>query len=287
MSHKIKAYFLLFLSAVMWGSSYPVIKLGLNRGLSPIGFLGLRLFLATIIIIPFVYKEIGFKELWNKKMALLGLTNAGGFLFQYFGQKFISSNSAAIISNLIVIFVAILSFIFLKEKMNFRKIIGVFLSFLGLIIISNLSFSSFSANIGILIMLISPFMWAFFVILSKDISMGGNFTKHLFPIYFYTFIFVLPFSLAEGGDYSNLSISLSLYLSIFCTIIPYFFFLKGLKYIQATTASIITSFQIFFSIIFSYIFLKETLSLNFIVGMILVFVSIYLVETNSSTSVSN
>ena len=285
MSNTVKAYILLLLSAVMWGSSFPIIKLGLNRGISPIGFLAFRLFLATVLIIPFVYKEIRLQELKDKRMLLLGLTNAGGFLFQYFGQKFISSNSAAIISNLLVIFVAILSFIFLNEKMNFKKGVGVILSFIGLGIISNISFLSFSANKGILIMLLSPISWAFFVILSKEITEGKSFVKHLFPIYFYTFIFVLPFSAFESYKFSAFSISLSFYLAVFCTIIPYIFFLKGLKYIQATTASIITSLQIIFSIIFAYLFLKETLSINFLIGMIIVFISIYLVESNSTNSV--
>ncbi len=279
MNNRIKAYILLLLSAAMWGSSFPVIKIGLNSGFSPIGFLGFRLFLATLLIIPFIYKDIILKSFIDKKMILLGFTNAGGFLFQYFGQKFTSSNTAAVVSNLLVIFVAILSFFILKEDMNLKKASGVVLSFVGLGILSELSFSSLSTSRGVLIMLISPVMWAFFVILSKDISSGESFKKYLFPIYFYTFLFVLPFAIAEGFSLSIKSFSLSLYLAIFCTIVPYLFFLYGLKYIKATTASIITSFQIFFSIIISFVFLGETLSMNFIIGLFLVFLSIYLVES--------
>ncbi len=280
MNNKIKAYLLLLLSALMWGSSFPIIKLGLNKGLSPIGFLGFRLFISVLIVIPFLYKEINFKILKDKKMIFLGLTNAGGFLFQYFGQKYTSSNTAAVISNLLVIFVAILSFVILKESMNLKKGIGVILSFVGLGIISNLSFGSLSANKGVLIMLISPLMWAFFVILSKDISSGESFRQYLFPIYFYTFVFIFPFAVLDGFKFSIIGISLSVYLAIFCTVVPYLFFLSGLKFVGATTASIITSFQIFFSVIISYLFLGETLSLNFTIGLFLVFTSIYLVESS-------
>ncbi len=279
MNNKIKAYLLLLLSALMWGSSFPVIKLGLNRGLAPIGFLGFRLFISILIVIPFLYKEISFKILKDKKMIFLGLTNTGGFLFQYFGQKYTSSNTAAVISNLLVIFVAILSFIILKEAMNLKKVFGVILSFIGLGVVSNLSVNSLSANKGILIMLISPVSWAFFVILSKDISSGKSFRKYLFPIYFYTFVFILPFALFEGFKFSLISVSLSFYLAAICTVVPYLFFLNGLKFVGATTASIITSFQIFFSVIIAYFFLGETISLSFFIGIILVFLAIYLVET--------
>jgi len=279
MEKRLQAYLLLFLSAIMWGSSYPIIKLGLNKGLSPVGFLGFRLFLATLIIIPFVHKKINIRELKSKKMLILGFTNAGGFLFQYFGQKFISSNMAAIISNLLIIFVAILSFLILKEKINLKKGLGILISFIGLGIVSNLSFTNLSSNAGVFIMLISPIMWAFFVIYSKDIASEDSFIEYLFPIYFYTFLFILPFAFISGFNITILSTSISLYLAIFCTVVPYFLFLKGLKYIQATTASIITSFQILFSVFFAYFFLGETLTIRFLLGMILVFLSIFLVES--------
>ncbi len=275
---KKQAYFFLIISALLWGSSFPVIKFGLNSGINPISFLNFRLLLASLMIIPFIGKEIKLKYFMDKKLLLLGLTNAGGFFFQYVGQKYTFANNAAVIANLIVIFVAILSFFILKEKFGLIKAIGVSLSFFGLFLISGVNLTTLNFNKGDLIILLSPISWSFFVILSKDISDSKSIKKYLFPIYFLTFLFLTPFTNFSGTIFNINFISLSLYLAVFCTVIPYMFFLKALKKVSATTATIITSSEIIFSLIISYFLLGETIGLRFLIGLILIFIAIILVE---------
>jgi drug/metabolite transporter (DMT)-like permease len=283
---KKQAYFLLFLSALLWGSSFPVIKFGLNRGIDPISFLTVRLFIASILIIPFIKREINLKVFTEKKILLLGITNAGGFFFQYIGQKYTFANNAAVIANLIVIFVAVLSFIILKERFGIFKVSGVILSFIGLILVSGVDPVRLNFNKGDLIMLLSPILWSFFVILSKDISDSGSIKKYLFPIYFLTFLFLIPMTNFSKINFNLTFILLILYLAIFCTIVPYMFFLKAMRTVSATTATIITSFEIIFSIIIAYFLLGETIGLRFLVGLILIFTAIVLVEKKQNFEIS-
>ena len=75
---------------------------------------------------------------------------------------------------------------------------------------------------------------------------------------------------------------LSLYMALFCTVIPYWFYFQGLRRVTPTVASLLNSAQIFFSILFGCFFLSERLTVPFFVGLAAVFGGIVLVESTRS-----
>lgn len=73
-----------------------------------------------------------------------------------------------------------------------------------------------------------------------------------------------------------------LYLGLFSTLLA--FLLQNIcqKYTPTSVAAIFLSLEAFFGMLFSWIFLKETLTINMILGCVLLFIAIILAETGFS-----
>jgi drug/metabolite transporter (DMT)-like permease len=123
---KSKAVFFTILAGVLWGTSFPIIKVGLAT-IDPFAFLFWRFFVSTVTLVAvmLLLRKLEFKIADKKLLVFLGIANAVGYLLQYAGMNYTTAAKAALFINLSVMWVALLSPKLLGESFSRKKIVGV------------------------------------------------------------------------------------------------------------------------------------------------------------------
>src|SRR6266516_2849563 len=121
------------LAGLLFGTSVPVIKLGLNF-IPPNTFVALRFSFASALIALLLRRQgwvqrdlFKSREIW-----VIGFINALGYVLQFQGQLITSSSNAALIISTAALMIPVLSLAYVHEKMGMRKITGVLLGFIGI-----------------------------------------------------------------------------------------------------------------------------------------------------------
>jgi len=282
--------FLLVLVSFVWAGSFIVVQYA-TQEISPVHLGFLRFLVATplmVLIVVFQKKPLNLprKELpWLIVLGLTGVTFL--YLFQFIGIDYTNAPTAAVLINTNVIFIAILSGLFLHELLTKRRIAGIVLSFLGVIVImfSDLTLERLSLTsiffIGCILVLCSAFSWALYSFVGKRLLR----TYDPFIITTYAFVFgtvlYLPFVIVDITP-ALLHISMNgwlaiLYLALTCSIFGYLGWYYALQHVDASKAAVFLNFIPFFTILMS-VFLGQQLTWFFLLGAILIIYGVYLTE---------
>jgi drug/metabolite transporter (DMT)-like permease len=129
---KLSQWLILFLLAFIWGSSFILMK----RGLEVYNYWQvavIRMFVAFLALLPFVFKAIK-RVPKDKWLYILGVGLFGNgipaFLFTK-AQTELSSSLTGMLNSLVPVFTLIIGFIIFHTKPSFIKIGGVILGFIG------------------------------------------------------------------------------------------------------------------------------------------------------------
>jgi drug/metabolite transporter (DMT)-like permease len=286
---KAKAVFLTVLAGVLWGTSFPAIKIGLNY-VNPYVFVFLRFLLASalMLLIMFFTKKLTFQIKQKKLIVFLGVTNGVAYLSQYVGMSSASAAEAALFVNLSAVWVALLSPKLQGETLGRRKILGVLAALTGIILVTtNLDFSMLSGGqlIGDLLLITSGVVWAFFIIYNKTLVMTSNgILQSITWILPLTLLPMVPFAFSSAAQIPALPAQAWLaiiYTAVVCWIIPYYLWLEGLKHITASTSTILLLTEILIATAISFILLKEILTIIMVFGALLIMIAIVLVSYRS------
>ncbi len=144
LSKKSKAVFFTLLAGALWGTSFPIIKIGLET-IDPFTFVFWRFLVSavTLVAIMLALRKLDFKVQNKKLLGFLGVANAAGYLLQYVAMNYTTAAKAALFINLSAIWVALLSTKLLGETFSQKKILGVLAGLIGIVFVStNLNFSA-------------------------------------------------------------------------------------------------------------------------------------------------
>ena len=284
-----KAVFLTVLAGVLWGTSFPAIKIGLNY-VNPYLFVFLRFLLASALmfLILLSTKKLTYPIKQKKLILFLGVTNGVAYLLQYIGMNSTTAAKAALFVNLSVVWVALLSPKLQGETLGRRKILGVLAALTGVIFVTtNLDFSMLSGGqlIGDLLLITSGVVWAFFIIYNKTLVMTSNgVLQSLTWILPLTLLPMLPFVFSSADQIPALPAQAWLaiiYTAVVCWIVPYYLWLEGLKHITASTSTILLLSEILIATAISFILLNEIFTMVMVFGALLIIIAIVLVSYRS------
>lgn len=290
-SNKAKAVFFTLLAGCLWGTSFPIIKIGLNT-IDPFTFLFWRFLVSavTLLVIMLALRKISFKISNKKLLIFLGIANATGYLLQYVGMPYTTSAKAALFINLSAMWVAVLSPRLLGEKMSAQKIVGVLFGLVGIIFIStNLDFISLTQGqlTADAILIISGITWAFFMIYNKKLALDSRKATYeaMTWVLIFTFLTIAPFAVFSGPGFFDLSSwawGAILWTAIICWVLPYFLWLEGLKHLSASTSTILLLSEIVVAVFLSIILLQEPVTLFSSVGALFIVIAIALVSVKKN-----
>jgi drug/metabolite transporter, DME family len=185
-------------------------------------------------------------------------------------------------------FVVVLSYLFLKESMDSRKIISVIGTLIGCALIVGVSFNdSPSINlVGILTGLGAGFGYALYTIFGKFALVKYR----PFTVTFYTFLVaavtLLLFtdliekrSMLVSGEVILYGVSLGL----FPTVIAYLLYTKGLEKMESSKASIIATVEPVAATLLSVFLYKENFGMLQFVGTVIILLSVILINLPKTT----
>ena len=131
-----RSYFnwlLFIILAVIWGSSFILMKIGLNNHLSPYQIAALRIVSAGLVLLPTTIKYI--RQIPSNKLFIVFLSGTIGSLVPAFlfclAEEGIDSSLAGTLNCLTPIFVILTGAIFFKTHTPSQKIIGISIAFVG------------------------------------------------------------------------------------------------------------------------------------------------------------
>jgi drug/metabolite transporter (DMT)-like permease len=286
-SDKAKAVFFTILAGALWGTSFPIIKIGL-RTIDPFTFVFWRFFVSCIVLlmVMLLLKKIEFKIVNKKLLIFLGISNALGYLLQYIAMPYTTAAKAALFINLSAIWVALLSPKLLGEKFSPKKVAGVLFGLAGIVFVStNLDFSSLTQGqtAADVLLIISGLTWAIFMIYNKKLvtnSTSATF-QNMTLVLIFTFLSIAPFSVLAGPGFFALdgwAWTAIVWTAIVCWVLPYYLWLEGLKHLSASTSTILLLSEIIVAIVASIIVLREPVTTFSTIGAFLIVIAIALVS---------
>lgn len=277
---KFPPFVLLIIATLLWGGNF-VIGRAVTGEIPPFTLAFLRWCLAFLVFLPLCYKQL--KRDWQQIKAhwpvvlVLALTGVAAFnTLVYIGVYSTTSINASLMNSTTPIFIYILSFIFLKERLTKYQIIGTAISLIGVIFIlsggSLESIQHFHFNKGDLIVLLAVFCWSIYSLLVKQYSDRlPGYSTFLVTIAIGA-IMLLPFTIYEwftlSGPivWSGKTIGAILYVGVLASIIAFLSWNKGVVQLGANRASIYLNFIPVFATIFATLFIGESLQLAQIIG---------------------
>ena len=256
----IQAEIYLLIIAIIWGSTFAIIKNILNL-IPPYTFLTYRFLLATLVLMIIFWKRIrGINKTILRKGSLIGIFLFLGYTFQTVGIKYTSATKAGFITGLSVVLVPIISLLFVKEKVSRNSIMGASFALIGLWFLNYTN--SFSFNFGDFLVLLCAFSFAMHII-----SVGLYIKKLdyvLLVIVQLATVSILSLFLAFIFERSALNLSYSfnvwwgiIFMGVFATAFAFYMQNRFQRYSTATKTAIIFSGEPIFAAVFAYIILGE------------------------------
>lgn len=284
------------ISCVLWGSAYPAIKIGYdvftiaeNNIASKIVFAGYRFIIAgvMVLILALILKKEVFKLTKKQVLSLitLGITQTAiQYTFFYIGLAYTTGVRGAILNGTGTFFSIIIAhFLYKNDKINFNKIIGCIIGFIGVILV-NLTGNFFGSGFnfkGDGLIILSAFVSSAAAIYGKGLSQKQD----TFIITGYQLliggIVLTIFGVGFGGTLTNFtftSTTLLIYMG-FLSAVAFSLWTILLKYNKVGKIAIFNFLIPVFGSILSAIFLNESIfNLRTLIALILVCVGIFLVN---------
>ncbi len=283
---KKKAVLFTVLAGFLWGTSFPSIKIGLEY-MDAFTFVFLRFVVAslTMLFVMFLTKNFSFNFKKKRLLLFLGLLNGAAYLLQYIGMVYTPAFASSLFVNLSVVWVALLSPITLKEHLGGKKIAGVIVSLFGVVFMTtNLDFVSLGNVdiIGNFLVISAGILWAVFIIYNKPlVEESDNMIQSMTWILLFTMLPLLPPAAFSARNFFFLPLNAWLaivYTAVLCWVVPYYFWLKGLKNISPVTSAVVLLTEIIVAVVISTIFLGEVLTVISGIGSIFIIIAILLVS---------
>jgi drug/metabolite transporter (DMT)-like permease len=218
----------------------------------------------------------------NPLVIWLGVSNASGFVFQFKGQTMTTASHAALLINASTIFVAIASRFVFGERFGHLKTLSIIAGMLGVVLVTTRGGASQlggSGLVGDLLVLVAAFLWTFFILLDKKIVGWRDTDVRALTaaMVLVTAISALPVALifGRGGLPAFTPAWWTIaYTGALCTVLPFFLWTSGLRFITATTSSVIMLAEVVFALGLAAMLLGERLSPGAVAGSLLILVAV-------------
>ncbi|EKN69545.1 hypothetical protein BABA_08961 [Neobacillus bataviensis LMG 21833] len=285
---KVIPVIFIVISASLWGMIAIFVRKLTDAGFTPMEIVTIRVVTAAILL--GLIGAVKYRPQMKIKFPDIGLFIGTGicsivlFNWCYFSAiNQMNLSLAVILLYTAPAFVTILSYLFLKEKMDATKILSVFATIAGCVLVAGVNLNATAAirPIGVLIGLGAGFGYALYTIFGKfALKKYPTFTVTLYTFMVASLV-LLP--VTHLWDKWNLLISgeIVLYgigLGLFPTVIAYLLYTKGLEKVEGSKAAIIATVEPVVATILSVFLYAEGFGAIQAVGTILILMSVLLIN---------
>lgn len=273
MNLKINPYLEIILATVIWGTSGPFVKW---IDLPPTSLAFFRTAIPTLFLFGYfrVYRVPLFKgPIWI--MLIASLLSSVRIFFYFTAYQYTSIGNAVIMLYTWPIFGTILSSWMLKEVIPPRNIFLLFIAFAGIVLVASRYEMTLSGGdfLGMCSMLTAGLLHAITVIIFKQQSEVFSRNETIFYQNLAGLFIFLPFLIINRPFPTVTQWAISPFYGLWIGVIAFGLFFEGLKRINASTASILTYFEVVFAVAFGVLFFNEVLTWQMVTGGILIILS--------------
>lgn len=162
MTKKLRADLILLAITIVWGASFPLMKMVLTY-MPAYAYLSIRFIIACAVLTALFHKNL---RRFNRRTLLygciIGVFMFGGMAFQVLGLYTTSASNSGFITGLNVVIVPIIAAFLLRKKPDRASVIGIAIAFVGLFFLSG--GLSFNFNYGDFLTFLCAICWAFQII---------------------------------------------------------------------------------------------------------------------------
>jgi drug/metabolite transporter (DMT)-like permease len=281
-----KSLFHFALVGILWGIPYLLMKVAVED-FPPAAVVAGRTLIGASILIPIAIYRKKFKGavLGFKFVAFYALLEMiGPWILISTAQQKINSGLAGLLVSTVPIFATIIISLRGDHSVwQFKRIIGIVVGFLGLILVVGIESLTGSADLlSIAMVLIASVSYAYAVIMIlANLPLVDGIAINGLAMAIST-IFWGPVAIAQWPSNISMNSALSLIaLGIFSTAFAFILFFKLIEEIGPARGSLVTYVNTAVAVVLGVIILKEPLTIGIVIGLPLVLIGSYLASKKS------
>lgn len=284
---------LLVFLVIVWGINWPLSKIALTYA-PPLLFAGIRTVIAGIILIIAALpkrKQLHLRQLWPVYLVSAFLSIVFYYGFQTIGLQYVPSGLFSAIVFLQPVLLGIFAWIWLGERMYGLKIAGLVIGFLGVASLSLGGLTGSISPIGVLLALASALSWALATVYTKrNAARVDMLWMTAMQIMIGGVILLAAGSASESWadiTWSSTFIINTLFIAVFVIALGWLVYFKLINEGEAGKVGSFTFLIPLISIGSSVVLLHEQITLNLVIGMLLIVSSIILVNVRLGRNAGN
>jgi O-acetylserine/cysteine efflux transporter len=282
---------ILFLFVVfIWGLGWSVMKVSLTH-VGPLNFALQRFALSAVTLTPiliYVGSRIPKDKSTVKKLLILGAVNTSSIVPMYWGVVYETSGVSSILTYTQPLFIFCLCVLFLKTEAKPGKVLGAFVGFSGVIVLSLGRAGSIlsSAGVGDVLLLLGAFLWAVSVVYYKKNL--GNVDPILTTVIQQSLgaAIVAPLALSVEGFTFPLAqpyLIMILYLSILNSGVALLLWMYLIREEDVTVLALSTFLIPMIAVFMGWLLLAENVRPVSLLGMGMILAGLYLINRSGSS----
>ncbi len=284
----IKAYIFLILCTLFWAGNFIVGKVATLFDIPPFTLNFYRWLIAFLILFPFTYKKLyqNFNEIRDKiiPLSIMGFTSITIFnSVVYYSLNYTQVLNGVLMISTIPVLIIFFSSISTSEKVKLPQILGLVISFIGvLIIVTKFEFNkllNLNLNKGDMWILVAMISWAIYSVMIKEKKINLEPFILLQTLILIGLVFLVPFYIYEILTFKYLAINIPVmltvgYVVLFAGIGAYIFWIGAIKIIGPSRSGIFLHLMPVFSSLMAIFILGEKLANFHIYGASLILIGI-------------
>ena len=273
-------YIAVIFAMIFWSLSFVWVK-EVYEVYGPLTTVFFRLIIASLLLMAFAKLTGTLVKIDRKDFGTFILLSFFEpflyFMGESYGLKFVSSTIGAIIVATIPLFSPLAASRFHGEKISFRTLLGILLSFFGVtIVVFDSSFNLIASPIGIALEFLAVISAIFYTVVLKKLAVKYNPTSIITYQNLLGLIYFLPLWLIfEYRDFTSIPFSFPAFagilkLSVFASCIAFIFYAHSVKQMGINKVNIFINLIPVFTAFFAWLILDDPLTLRKFIGIIVV-----------------
>jgi len=262
----------LVIITIIWGLGFPITKVALDLGFGVNTIMASRFTIASILLsLVYIKKLRLIDKRYIKYGVITGIFLFLGFYFQTVGNVYTTPSKNGFITQLNIVFVPFLYFIFFKKRVDKYNVISVLIAVIGMFIMSYNRDGFSKINAGDILTFICAIMVAFHVTSGSFYQKKYDFDPAIFVLVniatamVFSIIFMVFF---DDTPSSTIWYNLwpLVFLGLFNTALGFLVQSYALKVSLPTRVSLIVALESVFAAIGSVLIVHEVLSIATVIG---------------------
>jgi drug/metabolite transporter (DMT)-like permease len=249
----------------------------------------MRMVLAVVllfVIAKATKKDFSIDLKKHSGILLLALIAVFHLWIQVTGLKYTTASNTGWIIGITPVFMAILGYLFFREKLRIINIAGIVVAFFGLLLLigkGDFSKISLISNKGDVMVLISAFTWSIYSLVNKKITFSYPPMMTIFYLFLTMAVILIPFNVSHETLYSIINLSgrgwfAVLFLGLICSGVSYVFWARALKEMDSARAGSFLYFEPFITIFTAWLILNEQITFVIVLSGVIITTGVILVN---------